>query len=225
MAASRHAEQRRSVDTGLFEAGAQRPASNIVDALKRAGCDPVPSIEETTLDDNHVSSSPTAYPPDGTLRRLNMSLDRQAKRIAHALHDEAGQLLTAAYNSLSEAGRELPPAAAARLGEVRDYLDQLERQLRCLAHELRPRILDDLGLVAALAFLADAVTRRRRLAVSSEGSLHGRLPAVIETTVYRVVHEALNNASRHAQASRIAVVLEHCAGALHCRIDDDGVGL
>jgi signal transduction histidine kinase len=158
------------------------------------------------------------------LRRLNTSLDRQAKRIAHALHDEAGQLLTAAYNSLSEASRELPPAAAARLGEVRECLDQLERQLRCLAHELRPRILDDLGLVAALAFLADAVTRRRRIAVSSEGSLHGRLPAVVETTVYRVVHEALNNASRHAQASRIDVVLEHCAGALHCRIDDDGVG-
>jgi signal transduction histidine kinase len=200
MAASQHAAQGRALDRSLFGSG-----------------------EDDVLDDD-VSSAPTAYPPDETLRRLNMSLDRQAKRIAHALHDEAGQLLAAAYNSLSQISPELPPAALARLGEVRDHLDRIEAQLRCLAHELRPRILDDLGLVAAIGFLAESVARRRHIAVSTGGSVHGRLPAVVETTVYRVVHEALNNASRHAQPSRIGVVLKHSARVLHCGIDDDGVG-
>jgi signal transduction histidine kinase len=203
--------------------GSQRVTSKIVDALLHSGSDLFGSAEDDVLDDK-LSSAATAYPPDETLRRLNMSLDSQAKRIAHALHDEAGQLLAAAYHSLSEAGRELPQPALVRLADVRDHLDRIETQLRCLAHELRPRILDDLGLVAAIRFLVEAVARRRHIAVSMDGSMHGRLPAVVETTVYRVVHEALNNASRHAQPSRIEVVLEHSSSALHCGINDDGVG-
>jgi signal transduction histidine kinase len=201
----------------------QRATAKIVDALQHSGCDLFAADEDDGPDDN-VSPLPPAYPPDETLRRLNMSLDRQAKRIAHALHDDAGQLLAAAYNSLSEIGQELPAAAVARLGEVRDHLDRIEMQLRCLAHELRPRILDDLGLVAAIEFLAEGVARRRHIAVSTDGSVHGRLPAVVETTVYRIVQEALNNASRHARPNRIGVVLKHCSRALHCAIDDDGVG-
>jgi signal transduction histidine kinase len=204
----------------------QRATSKIADALQYSECDLFASAEDAeddVLDDN-VCSAPTAYPPDETLRRLNVSLDRQAKRIAHALHDEAGQVLAAAYNSLSEISRELPPAAVARLGEVRDHLDRIETQLRCLAHELRPRILDDLGLVAAIEFLAAGVASRRHIAVSTDGSLHGRLPAVVETTVYRVVQEALINASRHARPHRIEVVLKHAARALHCSVNDDGVG-
>ena len=201
----------------------QRATAQIVDALQHSGCDLFAADDDDVPDDN-VSPLPPAYPPDQALRCLNLSLDRQAKRIAHALHDDAGQLLAAAYNSLSEIGRELPPAAFARLGEVRDHLDRIEKQLRCLAHELRPRILDDLGLVAAIEFLAEGVARRRHIAVSTDGSVRRRLPAVVETTVYRVVQEALNNASRHARPGRIGVVLKHCARALHCAIDDDGVG-
>jgi signal transduction histidine kinase len=201
----------------------QRATSKIVDALQQSGCDLFGPDEHDVLDDD-VCSLPAAYPPDETLRRLNMSLDRQAKRIAHALHDDASQLLAAAYSSLSEIGQELPPAALVRLGEVRNHLDRIETQLRCLAHELRPRILDDLGLVAAIEFLAAGVASRRHIAVSTDGSLHGRLPAVVETTVYRVVQEALNNASRHARPHRIEVVIKHAARALHCSVDDDGVG-
>ncbi len=199
----------------------QRAISRIDDALAHSGGD---LFGEYDVVDDVVSSTAAMYPPDDVLRRVNASLDCQAKRIAHALHDEAGQLLTATYNSLSELGQELPPAALARLGEVRDHLDRVEMQLRRLAHELRPRILDDLGLIAAIGFLAEGVARRRNIVLSVDGSVRGRLPAVVETTLYRVVQEALNNASRHARPGRIDVVLKHCARVLHCSISDDGVG-
>jgi two-component system sensor histidine kinase UhpB len=201
MAASQYAAHGRAIDSGLVEAVGKHESGG----------------------DNR-SAPPMAYLPDETLRRLNAILDRQARRIANALHDEAGQLLTAAYISLNEISQELPPAARERLGEVRDHLDRIERQLRSLAHELRPRILDDLGLVAAIEFLAEGVARRRHIVVTTDASVHGRLPAVVETTVYRIVHEALNNASRHGRPRRIGVALNRCVRALHSRIDDDGIG-
>jgi signal transduction histidine kinase len=124
------------------------------------------------------------------IRRLNESLEGQARQIAQALHDEAGQFLTSAHIALAEAGRDLPPPARERLQEVRGYLDRIEEQLRHLAHELRPRILDDLGLLPALHFLAEGVEKRHGISITIEATLQGRLPAAIETTVYRLAQEA-----------------------------------
>ena len=161
---------------------------------------------------------------DETLRLLNASLEWQAGRIAQALHDEAGQLLTSAHIALSEIGEDLSPAAAMGLEHVRAHLDAIEAQLRRLAHEIRPRVLDDLGLVAALEFLAEGVEQRWRIAVIVNASLQRRLPSHIETTVYRLVQEALNNASKHAHANRVAIALEDSTRTLRCVIEDDGIG-
>ena len=160
---------------------------------------------------------------EATLRRLNDSLERQAKRIAQALHDEASQLLAAAHISLAEAARDLPATARLRLQDVDSHLDGIEEQLRRLAHELRPRILDDLGLVPALEFLADGFGKRRGISVAVDAALD-RLPPVIETTLYRVVQEALTNVAKHSHAAHVAIGLSHAPGILLCTINDDGVG-
>jgi PAS domain S-box-containing protein len=160
----------------------------------------------------------------GALRRLNEHLELQAGSIAHALHDEAGQLLTSAYIALTEAARELPPAARDRLHDVRKHLDGIEDQLRRVAHELRPLILDDLGLVPALEFLAQSVQQRRGISIAVEAALERRLPAAVEITLYRLVQEALTNVSKHAQALHVTIRLEHRGRALRCVIEDDGVG-
>lgn len=158
------------------------------------------------------------------LRRLNETLEEQAKRIAHALHDEAGQLLVAVHIALREAAREVPPPARERLQEIHGLLDQIEEQLRCFSHELRPTILDDLGLLPALEFLAQGMAKRTDLPITVEGSTQGRLPPAVETALYRCAQEALTNVARHARASRAGVELQREVKLIRCSIRDDGVG-
>jgi two-component system sensor histidine kinase UhpB len=158
------------------------------------------------------------------LRRLNEMLEEEAKRIAHALHDEAGQLLASVHIALDGVARDLAPTASVKLKAVKGLLDQIEAHLRQLAHELRPTILDDLGLIPALEFLSGGVSKRTKLQVTVEGSTIGRLTAPVETALYRIVQEALNNATRHAQASRATIRLEQKGHLIRCLVSDDGNG-
>lgn len=160
---------------------------------------------------------------DAAVRRLNEVLEDQARTIAERLHDEAGQLLTAAYIALADAALAVP-ALREPLERVRTHLDSLEEQLRHLAHELRPLILDDLGLVPAIEFLAAGVAKRWSISVSVEGALRHRLPRVVEATVYRFAQEALTNVARHAQATSALIKLEHEPRSIRCIVQDDGVG-
>ncbi|HMC82519.1 MAG TPA: ATP-binding protein [Candidatus Polarisedimenticolia bacterium] len=159
-----------------------------------------------------------------TWRKLNERLEGEAKRIAHALHDESGQLLATVHISLADVARALPPQHRRQLQEVRGILDQIEEQLRRLSHELRPTILDDLGLVPALEFLAEGVSKRAGLAVAVDGRTDGRLPQAVETALYRIVQEALTNVSRHARARRADVRVSQEGGTVRCVIRDDGTG-
>jgi signal transduction histidine kinase len=158
------------------------------------------------------------------LRRLNETLEQEIQRIALAVHDEAGQLLVAARLGMSAVAKGLDPSAQERLQEVCAILDQLEAELRRLSHELWPTLLDDLGLVAALEFLASGVSRRSGLAIRVESSFLDRPPPNIETTLYRIVQEALANVAKHARATSVEIRLGAEAKNLCCVLRDDGVG-
>ena len=158
------------------------------------------------------------------LRGLNQFLEEQTRRISHELHDEAGQLLASVYLALDDVARDLPPAAAARLQSVKTLLDRIEEELRRLSHDLRPTILDDLGLMAALDVLAERFSARTGLWIKVEGQREERLSPAIETVLYRIVQEALNNVSKHAQASGVTVVVRREARRVCCSVRDDGVG-
>jgi signal transduction histidine kinase len=159
------------------------------------------------------------------LRRLNETMEGEIKRIAHSVHDEAGQLLDAARLAISGVGRDASPFLKEQLREVGAILDKAESELRRLSHELRPIILDDLGLVPALQVLADGVSRRSGVAVQVDTCLEGRPSANVETALYRIVQEALTNVVRHSRAKNVRIQLgRDAAGALHCGIHDDGVG-
>jgi len=157
------------------------------------------------------------------LRRLNETLEEEAKRIAHALHDDAGQILVSVHLALESLATDLP-AGRDRLREARDLLDQVEEQIRGLSHELRPTILDDLGLVPALEFLAKGMAKRAGIAITVEGPRDRRLPPAVETALYRIVKEGLANVSRHARASRARIRVEHEGRLARCAIQDDGKG-
>lgn len=158
------------------------------------------------------------------LRNLNETLELEIQRIAHAVHDEAGQLLVAARLAVSELARDVRPAVAKRLLEIMEIFDQVEEQLRRLSHELRPTILDDLGLLPALRFLADGVSKRSKILIKVEGDLASRPTPSVETALYRIIQEALNNVTKHAQAKSVRIQLNRDGPTLLCAIRDDGRG-
>jgi two-component system sensor histidine kinase UhpB len=158
------------------------------------------------------------------LRGLNARLEDEARRIAHALHDEAGQLLASVHLAVASIANELPAPVRERLDTVTVLLDQVAEQLRHLSHELRPVILDHLGLVPALEFLAQGVSKRTGLAVAIDASLAGTVPPSIQTALYRILQETLTNVSKHAHATHVSVRLHHDVRTIHCSIGDDGIG-
>jgi signal transduction histidine kinase len=157
------------------------------------------------------------------LRHLNQTLEQEIKRIAHALHDEAGQLLASVYLALEEVAGNLPPAREHLL-KVKGLLDLIEGQLRRLSHELRPTILDDWGLLPALKFLAEGVAARAGLLITVEGDSELSLSPLLSTTLYRIVQEAFTNVARHAKATEVTVTIQHELKTLRCSIKDNGVG-
>src|SRR2546430_15972664 len=128
------------------------------------------------------------------LRQLNETLEEEIKRIAYAVHDEAGQLLVAVHLALAEMGLELPEAQQGPGTRIGELLNEVEKHLRRYSHELRPTILDDLGWVPAIQFLADGVSKRANIPIRIDAIFSGRLAGPIETALYRIVQEALNNA-------------------------------
>jgi two-component system, NarL family, sensor histidine kinase UhpB len=139
------------------------------------------------------------------------------------LHDEAGQLLASVHLALDGLGRDVPEVVP-RLDSVKGLLDSIEEELRRLSHELRPTILDDLGLGPALEFLAEGVSARNGFQISIEAMPETRLPARIESVLYRIVQEALNNVSKHARASSVKIRVRHQTDVISCVITDDGRG-
>jgi two-component system sensor histidine kinase UhpB len=160
----------------------------------------------------------------GILRELNDRLENEIKRIAHSLHDEVQQLLAAVSIMLEQIVQDLPEPSSSRLAGVLEHVDSVAGQVRRLSHELRPTILDDLGLVAALEFLAEGVARRGRIEIAVAGSVAGRLKPSTEIALYRIAQEALANVVRHAGARRVEVRVRSAPDTLSLRIRDDGDG-
>jgi len=158
------------------------------------------------------------------LRRINERGEENVRRIAYELHDTAGQLLATVHFALDAAERRLGPAAGNALVPVRTRLEEVELELRRLSHELRPTLLDHLGLLPALRELAQGVSSRSGLVIQVHDATTERLPAPVETALYRITQEALTNAIRHSHATRVEVRVAGAPSAVHCTITDNGVG-
>src|ERR1700686_191586 len=120
------------------------------------------------------------------LRQLNETPEEEIKRIAYAVHDEAGQLLVAVHLALADVARELPERHKEQMRRVEELLNQVEKQLRRYSHELRPTVLDDLGWIPAIRFLAEGVSKRANLPIHIKVAFAGRLPSTTEVALYRV---------------------------------------
>ncbi|MCU0223982.1 MAG: histidine kinase [Acidobacteria bacterium] len=159
-------------------------------------------------------------------RRLEAAKEEERKAIARELHDEMGQLLTAAKINIQLLQRLGPDdTAPRRLADTVGLLDRMIKLVRALSFELRPPLMDELGLVAALRGHLAAQADRTGLEVAfSDDGLPDRLPAELEIAAFRIVQEAMTNVVRHAGATRVAVRLRAADGRLRIEVEDDGQG-
>jgi two-component system, NarL family, sensor histidine kinase UhpB len=152
--------------------------------------------------------------------------ERERLRVATALHDEAGQTLTAIALEIERAGTAGPPAQRERMAALAAQLHTSLDEIRRISRDLRPEALDDLGLVNALIALTTRLDRQGDLAI--ERKLSARLPSLTtdqELVIYRVAQEALTNVLRHAQATRCNVSLDANEEWIELSVSDDGVGM
>jgi signal transduction histidine kinase len=160
------------------------------------------------------------------LRRVVEAQELERRRLARELHDETGQALTSillGLKSLEETldGDESRSAAAG----LRELVVATLQDVRRLAVELRPTALDDFGLVPALRRLADSFAEQTGITVDLQPSLPDeRLPAEVETALYRIVQESLTNVVKHARAQRVSILLARREDAIAAVIEDDGRG-
>jgi PAS domain S-box-containing protein len=166
----------------------------------------------------------------GRLRALSRRLleiqETERRQLARELHDELGQSLTAAKIAVETLERFPDPGSILeRLREVRRIVDQALERVRTLSLKLRPPLLDDLGLSAALAWLLDQYAKHTGLHVQFAGDgLTGRVSPEVETACFRITQEALTNIAKHAQATAASVDLRVDAAGVHLYILDNGLG-
>jgi signal transduction histidine kinase len=160
------------------------------------------------------------------VRRVVEAQELERARLARELHDETGQALTSILLGLKPleqtAGSD---EARASVASVRALVVSTLQDVRRLAVELRPTALDDFGLVPAVERLTDTFREQSGLQVDLEAQLGaGRLPSEAETTLYRVIQEALTNIVKHANAGRVSILLQRKSGGVVAVVEDDGVG-
>jgi signal transduction histidine kinase len=160
------------------------------------------------------------------VRRVVQAQEAERSRLARELHDETGQALTSillGLKPLEEALADHPARTA--LAELREHVVKALQDVRRLAVELRPAVLDDFGLVPALERLTDGFAEQSQVRVGFHSALGElRLPSDVETTLYRVVQESLTNIVKHANAHNVSVSIGRRGSVVAAVIEDDGAG-
>jgi signal transduction histidine kinase len=154
--------------------------------------------------------------------------EEERKRVARELHDETSQALAAmllGLDTLEVALKNRPDEAAAMQASIKEIARQMLEDIRRITTDLRPSLLDDMGLIPAISWYGDQ--RLKPLGISLElekDGIDGRLPVDMEVALFRIVQEAFTNVIRHAHASRVELQFEHREHDLIVRVSDDGCG-
>jgi signal transduction histidine kinase len=221
-----------SARTGLYVPLIVRDqAIGVIVAHDKAGGDPRFSNDDLRLTESFATRAAVAVAQShrvagDALRRVVEAQELERRRLARELHDQTGQELTGILLGLKAVEEALDPEALARaIAAVREQVVETLHDVRRLAVELRPKVLDDYGLVAALERLAQTVAEQTGLAFDLEAQLGDeRLPSEIETALYRMVQEALTNVVKHGQAGRVSIILARSQGSVTAVVEDDGRG-
>ena len=207
-------------------------AIGVVAAHDKEGADPRFTDEDVRIAEAFAERAAVAIDlservAGDALRRVVEGQELERKRLARELHDETGQALTSVLlglRAIEEAAGDRPEIHESVL-ELRELVVATLHDVRRLAVELRPKALDDFGLVPAVERLAETFAEQTDVDVHVQAALgDDRLPAEIESALYRIVQEALTNVIKHAQASTVSLVLTRKGDAVAAVIEDDGRG-
>lgn len=201
----------------------------IFEACTRDGTAPIGPVLDLDASLRLMAAEFAAVFAESTRRTIeHVAALEERQRLGRDLHDSVSQSLyglgmcAEAAARLLEAGRTA--AAAARLRDVRDSASEALREMRFLIFELRPSILQDEGLVAALAARIAGVEQRVGVRATISGADVGRMPPAVEEALYGVAREALNNSLRHAHATRLEIRARREPGAVVLEVSDNGIG-
>ncbi len=206
-----------------------RPAG-VVAAHDRAGVDPRFGAEDLRLAESLARRAAIAIGISrrvsrDAMRRVVDAQELERTRLARELHDETGQALTSILLGLKELERTVDSESHQQIAAVRELVVSTLQDVRRLAVELRPAALDDFGLGPALQRLVENYRQDRETTVDLEVRLGDeRLPADVETTMYRIVQEALTNTAKHAGATRVSVLVTRKEDTAVVVVEDDGGG-
>jgi signal transduction histidine kinase len=159
------------------------------------------------------------------LRRAVAAQEAERRHLARELHDETGQALTSILLGLSALeDSERDDAGRAAVANVRELVVRTLQGVRQLAVDLRPKILDDFGLVPALERLGETLAESSGIEIEFVSPVDARLPEETETALYRIVQEALTNVVKHADAQHVSILLTRQGGTVTVVVEDDGRG-
>lgn len=162
------------------------------------------------------------------LRRLVTAQEEEQRRLSRELHDQMGQSIAALLLGLKalDDSAQFKSTEINRLHQLQDLTNQLAHVVHHLASSLRPTALDDLGLDTALSNHVEEWSERTgiRADLHCNGLIQQRLSPQVETTVYRIVQEALTNVLKHAKAQNVSVIVEHRGNRVRAIVEDDGSG-
>ncbi|MFL6208317.1 MAG: PAS domain S-box protein [Pyrinomonadaceae bacterium] len=211
---------------GLFSCGAPAPhvwTEHEIETVKEVAAHLSVVIREAHAEQERTRAEAAR---GELLAQLVTAQEEERRRIALELHDQLGQYVTAlmlGLKALQDSG-ELA-GANERLQQLLRLANQLGEEAHRLAWELRPSALDDLGLQGTLRnYLEEWALRFGRAVDFHSSGLRDRLPAQIESALYRIIQEALTNVAKHAQARHVSVILERRQGRVLAIVEDDGRG-
>lgn len=153
----------------------------------------------------------------------------ESKKIAREMHDELGQALTGIDMGLRLLLRNGDEVSARKEGRIRALIDQSAgaiKTLQRISSELRPAVLDRLGLTAALAWLTQNYNEEGTFKMRTDIAIaEDKIGVKAATALFRIAQEAMTNIARHANASKVTLSLRECEGAVKLMIEDDGIGI
>ena len=225
------AARKLSATSGLFvPLLARDKAIGVVAVYDKLGHDPRFSdgdlrIAETFASRAAVAADLSTRVARDALRRVVAAQELERRRLARELHDETGQALTSillGLKAVEEAPSDSERQEAA--AGLRELVVTTLQDVRRLAVELRPKALDDFGLVPALERLVESFSAQTGIDTELEARLAERLPEEIETALYRIVQEALTNVVKHARARNVSILIVRKDHSVSAVIEDDGLG-
>src|SRR3546814_3176652 len=205
----------------------------LVTALAAFAAGAIETAELLTRERSRAAAVEQARARRELLGQVIAAQEAERARVSRDLHDDVGQALTSVLLGLRRVEDSLARPdvnavdARRRVAELRELVADGLRRTRQLAFDLRPTVLDDVGLAAALQRLTDDVASRSGLSVELDTAALApdeRLAPEVETVIYRVVQEALTNVVRHASATTASVALAGRDGTIRVFVEDDGTG-